>query len=430
MIIRIILIVFFLILSAFFSGTEIVYAKVNKLRLEREANNGDKKSAKALKYANDFDRTITTVLIGNNLVNIALSSVATLVATTLYLSYYPEATNLSTLGTVITTLVVTLVVLLFGEIIPKTVFPNFSYPLSRFLTPFVAFLSYLFYPIIILVNVIVSFLAKPFIKITDENEEEETIDDELNAMTEELEESGQIDSDDAELIKSAITFTDKVAIDIMIPRVDVIAYDIQDGFENIIKDEKFFENSRVPIYNESIDNIIGIIDTTKVLRNMLNHIEFDEKDVLYDALFVHKTMPLANILKELKKSHIHLAIVVDEWGGMMGILTMEDILEELFGDIWDETDVVEEEYEELSENEYLVNGDMNIHDFFDLVDYDDRDFESEYTTVGGWCTEILDKFPDVGDHFEYENLNVEIISTDGIRVEKIKVIITPIEEEE
>ena len=430
MIIRIILIVFFLILSAFFSGTEIVYAKVNKLRLEREANNGDKKSAKALKYANDFDRTITTVLIGNNLVNIALSSVATLVATTLYLSYHPEASDLSTLGTVITTLVVTLVVLLFGEIIPKTVFPNFSYPLSRFLTPFVAFLSYLFYPIIILVNVIVSFLAKPFIKITDENEEEETIDDELNAMTEELEESGQIDSDDAELIKSAITFTDKVAIDIMIPRVDVIAYDIQDGFENIIKDEKFFENSRVPIYNESIDNIIGIIDTTKVLRNMLNHIEFDEKDVLYDALFVHKTMPLANILKELKKSHIHLAIVVDEWGGMMGILTMEDILEELFGDIWDETDVVEEEYEELSENEYLVNGDMNIHDFFDLVDYDDRDFESEYTTVGGWCTEILDKFPDVGDHFEYENLNVEIISTDGIRVEKIKVIITPIEEEE
>ena len=430
MIIRIILIVFFLILSAFFSGTEIVYAKVNKLRLEREANNGDKKSAKALKYANDFDRTITTVLIGNNLVNIALSSVATLVATTLYLSYYPEATNLSTLGTVITTLVVTLVVLLFGEIIPKTVFPNFSYPLSRFLTPFVAFLSYLFYPIIILVNVIVSFLAKPFIKITDENEEEETIDDELNAMTEELEESGQIDSDDAELIKSAITFTDKVAIDIMIPRVDVVAYDIQDGFENIIKDEKFFENSRVPIYNESIDNIIGIIDTTKVLRNMLNHIEFDEKDVLYDALFVHKTMPLANILKELKKSHIHLAIVVDEWGGMMGILTMEDILEELFGDIWDETDVVEEEYEELSENEYLVNGDMNIHDFFDLVDYDDRDFESEYTTVGGWCTEILDKFPDVGDHFEFENLSVEIISTDGIRVEKIKVIITPIEEEE
>ncbi len=430
MIIRIILIVFFLILSAFFSGTEIVYAKVNKLRLEREANNGDKKSAKALKYANDFDRTITTVLIGNNLVNIALSSVATLVATALYLSYYPEATDLSTLGTVITTAVVTLVVLLFGEIIPKTVFPNFSYPLSRFLTPFVAFLSYLFYPIIILVNVIVNFLAKPFIKITDENEEEETIDDELNAMTEELEESGQIDSDDAELIKSAITFTDKVAIDIMIPRVDVIAYDIQDGFENIIKDEKFFENSRVPIYNESIDNIIGIIDTTKVLRNMLNHIEFDEKDVLYDALFVHKTMPLANILKELKKSHIHLAIVVDEWGGMMGILTMEDILEELFGDIWDETDVVEEEYEELSENEYLVNGDMNIHDFFDLVDYDDRDFESEYTTVGGWCTEILDKFPDVGDHFEFENLSVEIISTDGIRVEKIKVIITPIEEEE
>ena len=428
-VIRYILVGLFLILSALFSGSEIVYSKVNKLRLERDIEKGDKRSEKALKVANDFDKTITTILIGNNLVNIALSSVATLIATSIYFENTGKD-ELSSLMTLVVTLIITGVVLIFGEILPKTIFPNFSYQLSRRLTPFINFFLFVFLFLLIFINMIVGFLAKPFIRNIEEDEEEDIIDEELNAMTEELEETGQIDSDDAELIKQAITFSDKVAVDIMIPRVDVVAYDLDDGFENIVNDERFFENSRVPVYKESVDNIIGIIDTIAVLKYILNKKEYELQDVLFDALFVHKTMPIANILKELKSKHMHLAIVLDEWGGFMGIITIEDILEVLFGEIWDETDVVELEYEQLADNKYLISGDMNIHDFFDLLDYDDRDLESEYTTFGGWCTEVLDKFPEVNDQFDFENFNIKIVSVDGMRVDKAEVTIHEIEEDE
>ena len=422
-IIEIILIILFLILSALFSGTEIVYAKVNKYKLEKDIELGDKKSKKALDLANDFDKTITTVLVCNNLVNIALTSVATLLATQIYATN-SGLSELSTLWSLIVTFIITFIVLLFGEVLPKTIFPHFSYSLSRKLPPFVNFLSIIFYPIIFIFNGVVILLAKPFVrKVDSDDDQEEILDDELTAMTNELEETGKIDEDDAELIKSAISFTDKTAQDIMIPRVDVIAYNIDDGFDNIIHDELFFENSRVPLYKETIDNVIGIIDTTKVLKYMLNKIDFEESDVLYEPLLVHKTMPLSNILTSLKENHIHLAIVLDEWGGFMGILTIEDILEELFGEIWDETDIAENEYEMIDDNHYIVDGDMNISDFFELIDYDDRDFESEYSTLGGWCTEILNKFPEAGDNFTYDNLVLKIIETDGIRVEKVDVII-------
>lgn len=428
-VVRIVLIVIFLILSAIFSGTEIVYSKVNKLRLEREANKGDKKSKKALSLAQDFNKTITTVLISNNLVNIALTSFATLVATTIYYNH-TGISELSSTWAIITTAIITFTVLIFGEILPKTIFPAFSYPLSRKLTGFISFLSYLFLPIIFVVNFLVNIFSKPFIKKNnDEVTEEETLDDELNAMTDELEESGEIDSDDAELIRSAIIFTEKVAVDIMVPRVDVVMYDIDDGLDKIIEDDRFYENSRVPVYKENVDNIVGIIDTSLVLKLILNKKQFTINDVLFDTLFVHKTMPLSDILIELRTKHMHLAVVLDEWGGFMGILTIEDILEVLFGEIWDETDVIELEYEQIDENHYTINGDMNIHDLFDLLDYDDRDFESEYTTVGGWCTEVLNRFPEVGDEFDFENYHITILQMDGIRVEKISLEIKPIEEE-
>lgn len=428
MVIKIIIMIICVILSALFSGTEIVYSKVNKLHLSRDADAGDKKAAKALNIANDFSSTITTILIGNNLVNIAMSSVSAVVAFEIAGDIFQS----ELVFTLITSIAVTFIVLIFGEILPKTIFQNYSFTLSKLLIGFVSIFKIIFLPFVFIFNKLTSFLSKPFkkIKVNEEQEVEEYLDDELLSMTEVLEENGIIDEDDATLIKSAIDFTDTLAWEIMTPRVDVLAYDIDDGFENIINDKEFFNKSRVPIYKDTIDNIIGVVNTTNVLKRILSNQEINIQELMYKPLYIHKTKPVAAVLKELRENFKHIAVVLDEWGGVMGILTIEDILEELFGDIWDETDVVEFEYKQVDDNVFIVEADMNIHDFFDLIEFDDREFDSEYSTVGGWCTEILDKFPEVNDKFTFNNYDLSIVSVDGVRVEKVRVVINKIDEQE
>ena len=421
MIIRIILVVIFLVLSAFFSGAEIVYSKVNKLKLERDIESGDKKSKRALDIANNYNRSLTTILVGNNLVNIAMSSVSTILALELTANIEISEGTLTTL----TTVVVTFIVLIFGEILPKALFQNYSYSLSRAFAPIIKLFLIIFYPIVFVVQKVINKTIKVVNKTTSEDNEndDDTVDDELKNMTDELQENGSIDDDDAELIKSAIDIIDTTAVEIMIPRVDVIAFNIDDDFDSIVNSPDFFKYSRVPLYKDTIDNIVGIVNTTIVLKKVLNHQQVDLKDALYEPLYVHKTMQISEVLKQLKLTHKHLAIVLDEWGGFMGILTMEDILEELFGEIWDEIDTIDPEYEIIGENKYVVDGDMNIYDLFDLLDIDYHDFESDYTTVGGWCIENLERFPLPNDKFEFDNLEVTIISVDGRRVDKVEILV-------
>lgn len=216
----------------------------------------------------------------------------------------------------------------------------------------------------------------------------------------------------------------------MIPRVDVFAIDIEDSKEEILNDEHIFRYSRVPVFEDTIDNIVGILNTTDLMKMILNNQTVDLRSMLKEPLYVHKTKAISTILTELKETHTHLAIVVDEFGGMMGILTMEDIIEELVGDIFDETDEVVLDYREINKYTYEVDGDMNIYDFFELVNYEDKDFESEYTTIGGWCTDILERFPQIGDTFEFSNMTITIIDADKMRVGKVLVEIhEPIIEE-
>lgn len=426
MILRIILIVIFLILSALFSGSEIVYSMVNTHRLSREASDGNKRAKKALDIAENFPETITTVLIGNNFVNIAMSAVATALALSI-----AKDTNLTEFQiSLIETIAVTFTVLIFGEIMPKTIFQSFSYSASKKLTWYIKINKIIFFPFVFIFEKLASLMTLIF-KNYAPKEEDISLDtpDELINMTNELEETGKIDNDDAELIKSAIDFTETSAWEIMVPRVDVIAYDINDGFDKIIEDDKFYENSRVILYKESIDNVIGIINTLKVLKYRLTKTDFTLNDFLYEPLYVHKTMPVANVLKELRSSHKHLAIVLDEWGGTYGILTIEDILEELFGEIWDETDVIENDYELIENDTYLIYADMNIDDFFDLIDYDDKDFETEYSTVGGLATELLDKLPSIGDQFDFAGYHFEIKDATETHVDSIIVKKLPTEDE-
>ncbi len=417
MTIKIIIFIILLMLSALFSGSEIVYSKVNILRLEREQNNS-KLAKEALDIATNFSNTISTILIGNNLVNVAMSSLGAILALDIASS---SSLNIDTIS-IYSTILVTILVITFGEIIPKTIFQNYSYTLSKVFVYFVKFFKIIFYPIVYLIDKLSNKIIKPIQNIKTEDDNDLTSLELLN-MTDELESNGSLDSDDAELVKSAIEFTETVAWEIMTPRVDVLAYNIDDGFENIINDSDFYDKARVILYQETIDNVKGFIDTTKVLKNKLLNQEITLENCLYEPLYIHKTMPLSLVLKELKSSHKHLAIVLDEWGGMYGILTIEDILEELFGEIRDELDEEQEKYIKISNTSYIVDGDMAIYDFFDLVGIDIHDFDTDYSTVAGLCTEVLDKIPSSKDELDFMNLHLIIKRVIKHRVEKVLVTI-------
>lgn len=403
-----VVIVFLIILSAFFSSCEIAYSSVSKFKLKNEVENGNKKAINALSVIDNYSSYLSTILVGNNLVNILVSSLGAILAIRIFGSE---------LGPILSTIILTIVILIFGEILPKCLANCFSYQLSIFYTSIIKFFHFIFFPITWPVN---KFVSKVFTK-NEQAEQPTATDEELIKIVDELEEDGVIDEDDEELIKSAIDFCDVTAHEIMIPRVDAFAIDIEDNQAEILANDEIYKFSRVPVYDGSIDNIIGILNTTDLMKLILAKQEINIRSMLMKPIFVHKTKAISSVLTDLKGSHVHLAVVVDEFGGTMGILTIEDIVEELIGDVFDELDDINADYQEIDKDTYLVDGDMNIYDFFELVEYDDKDFESEYTTVGGWCTDVLEKFPEVNDTFEFHNLTISIVSADKMRVGTIKV---------
>ena len=416
-ILQLILIAILIILSAFFSSCEFAYATVSKFKIKNDATNNNKRAIKALNIIDHYSNYLSTILVGNNLVNILVSSIGTIIGVRVFGDE---------LGPLLSTIILTVVILIFGEIIPKTLAKRFCYQLSLIYTSIIRFFHFLFFPITWFVN---KFVGHVFTR-SEQDEQPTATGEELIKIVDELEEEGVIDEDDEELIKSAIDFCDATAHEIMIPRVDVFAIDIEDDKDTILANELIYKYSRVPVYEGTIDNIIGILNTTDLIKLILTKQDIDLRSMLMTPIFVHKTKPISGVLTELKGSHVHLAIVVDEFGGTMGIVTIEDIVEELIGDVFDELDDVSNDYQEIDDNTYLVDGDMNIYDFFELVDYDDKDFDSEYTTVGGWCTDVLEKFPEVGDSFNFENLTLTITEADKMRVGMVKVVIHEKENEE
>ena len=403
----IVCLVLLVVLSGFFSGSEIVYAKVNKLRLKKAAKK-DKKARLAYKLNENYPALIGTILVGNNLVNIAASSLATVLFTYLY----PES------GALLATIIMTATILVFGEILPKTILSKYAFSSSKKMASSLYALEIIFFPIVWSVNKLIGLASKLW---TPKEKAPTATDEELEVMADEIEEEGYIDEETHDLLRNAIDFVDVMAFEVMKPRVDIYAIDIEDDINELIKEKEFFTYSRIPIYEETIDNIIGVVNTNEVLKLALAKKKIDLKEIMYQPIFVHKTKTLSSVLQDFKKQHIHIAVVIDEFGGTLGIVTLEDILEELVGDIWDETDTVEEEATVAQDGSTIIDGDMNIYDMFELFEMETEEFESEYDTVAGWCTEMLEKFPEVGDSFTYESLKLTIIQVDGVRVEKVKV---------
>ena len=415
----IVLMVLLVLCSAFFSSSEISYATANKLHIRSAAEGGDRRAKGVLWIDEHFPKFLSTILVGNNLVNIAFSSVMTLLL----------ADTLGGRGENAAPFVSTAVLLILGEIIPKIVGTSQADRLVYIYVLPLRFFMALFTPIVSVVNAVVNKLSRFW---TPEESEPEVTDDELVTILETIEEEGVFTEQESELIKSAIDFSDVTAMDILVPRVDVAAFDLDDGLESLLKDDDMLSYSRIPVYRETIDNILGILSTKKLLKAAVTQ-ELDEIDVdelLSPPVYVHKTRNISSILKEFRKKHLMMAVVVDEFGGTMGILTLEDILEEIVGDIFDESDEVELDVVPEGEDIYTVDGGTNIEDFFEYIGYTPADFESEYSTMGGWAVEKLDRFPQVGDHFTWDRFDVTVTAAEAMRVETLQIRLLPPPEEE
>lgn len=411
------IIVVFLILSAYFSATETAFTSINRIRMKNLANDGDKRAKRVLELEEKYDNLLSTILIGNNLVNIGMTAVAT----ALFLTLYPKY------GASISTIVVTIVVLIFGEISPKSLAKENSETFAMFSAPMIKGLMVLLTPVNYLFSQWKKLLSKLF-KVADSRA---ITEDELLTIVEEAETEGSIEAGQSELIQNAIEFNELEAWDVLTPRVDVKAIEIDSTKKDVAK--MFMETgfSRLPVYEGDLDKILGVLNQ-KDFHNYISGSKKTISDYVKPVIYVAGSMKAADLLKKLQVNKCHIAIIVDEYGGTAGLVTMEDIIEELVGDIYDEHDEVEsQEITQLQDGSYRVLCSTNVEKMFD---YFDEEVELDATTVNGWVVLQLDKLPKAGDTFEYEAgnkiFNGRVISADERKAIEINLTVTQKPEEE
>lgn len=427
-----------LCLSAFFSASEMAYSSCNSMRLESikdDKGKGWKKAATAMKIVENFDQALSAILIGNNLVNIAASSMSSVLVIIVMTA---EGLNPDNYGW-LSTLVITILVIIFGETMPKISAKRNATKIAMRNAPFVNFLMIVFKPIIWIVVKTIALITKPLKGEEDANQEESV--EELQSIIETAEDEGIIDEDDSNLMQAAIDFADKSAMDVMTARVDVCAIDIEDSWKDIKATIDSSIYSRIPVYEGTIDNVIGILHLNKLFKTLANIEEqgkaideeeapIDIRTLLMPPCYIYKTMKLPKVLNQLKGAKQHLAIVTDEYSGTLGVVSMEDVLEQIVGEIYDETDVVEPELVKHNDTEFEVDGGMPVADLLELAGINEDDFDADSNTVGGWTIESIGSFPNEGDSFTYRNMTIKVLKMDGMRVEKVMVKIDPKVEEE
>lgn len=393
-------------MSAYFSATETAFSALNKIRIKNLANGGNERAKLVLKLSEDYDKILYTILIGNNIVNIASASLAT----TIFVKHFGD------IGVTFSTIVMTILVLILGEISPKSLAKEFPEKFAMFSAPILNIFVYLLTPVnffFVLWRKLLSLIIKPT-KDTGITEEE------LLTIVEEAQHDGGIEEEDSTLIKSVLEFNDLEVSNILIPRVDIVAISNDSTYEEILNTFKCSGYSRVPVYNDSIDNIVGVLHQ-KDFYNCLKD-EFEINKLIKEPLVIIEKMKVSNLLKLLQQTKSHLAIVIDEYGGTTGIVTLENVLEELVGKIWDEHDEIIEEFELLADGTYKVLGNAKLETILSLFDIEE---DRNNTIVSKWIIETLGKIPNEGDSFLYKNLKVVVTKTTFRRI--LEVIIKKID---
>ncbi len=412
--IMLIIIVFCVIMSAYFSATETAFSTFNRIRMKNAAEDGNKRAALVIKLSDDYDTLISTILIGNNIVNILASSLATVVFGIIII-------NDPGLSTTLSTVIMTLVVLTFGEIVPKSLAKQFPEKFSMFSAPIINLLRYLLYPISIIFRGLQRLLGKIF----KNNDDKGMTEDELISIIEEAEEDGGIDEDEGTLIKSAIEFNELEVSEIFTPRIDITAV------ANTVSRDDMYEvfsetgYSRIPVYEGDIDNITGLI-YYKDFYALTFRENASLSEIIKPVIYVPKTQKISDLLRELQKKQMHMAVVIDEYGSTAGIVTLEDIIEEIVGEIWDEHDEIVQEIEKISDYEYIVSGNANLDKILDELDIElEVDEEMDALTVNGWVMYILGRLAEEGDSFETARLSAKVVEVEGRRLEKLHIAIKP-----
>lgn len=411
---KLVIIIVCIIMSGYFSATETAFSTFNRIRVKNLAEKGNKKAAKILKLADDYDTLITTILIGNNIVNILATSLGTLL--------FIELLRDENLGATVSTAVLTVAILIFGEITPKTLAKKSPESFAFFSCPIISAIRIILFPFCLIFKGWQKLISLVFKSTEDAGITEE----ELISIIEEAEEDGDIGEEESTLIKSAIEFNDLEVSDIFTPRIDITAISATATKAEV--SDVFSESgySRLPVYEGDIDNIIGIL-YYKDFYTKAYKTSKPLSEIIKPVIYVAKTQRINDLLKELQNKQMHLAVVMDEFGSTAGIVTLEDILEEIVGEIWDEHDEKVEEFKEIGEKEYVVSGMMNIDKLLDLFDID---AELDVSNVNGWAMAVLGKMPEVGDSFEELGLSVEITETNGKRVENVHILdVRPSEED-
>lgn len=403
-------------LSAFFSATETAYSTFNRPRMKKLAQDGNRRAQRVLQAAEKYDKMLTTVLIGNNIVNIGMSSLGTL----LFVKIIGGDA-----GAAVSTAVITIMVLIFGEISPKNIAKEHADGWAIAVNPALSLLMFVFTPFTALFS-----LWKKLLDILFHKKNEAAItDEELKTIVDEAEEDGGIDPDEGKLIRSAIEFNDVTVNEILTPRVDICALEVnatKDEITDIFMSTSF---SRLPVYETDLDHIVGILHEKDFYTTIHNSKQLEQ--AYKKPVYVSEHTKISDLLQTLKTEQCHMAIVVDEFGGTKGLVTMEDIIEELIGDVFDEHDEIIEEYTQLEDGSYHVLSTANLGDFFEKFEIEVRDDENLPQTVNGWVMLMLESLPDVGATFVYENLHIEVTRISEKRVEEVHVtILEPSEEED
>ncbi len=412
-----IIIVFLILFCSFFAAADTAFTSVNRLRLEKAAKK--KKTAKtALSFLNHYDQTISTILFGNDLASVFVPSFGTLLAFEIWGEETPWATTAMTA-------ILIFLVLLFGEIIPKSFAKSHSYGMAIFATYPILIFRYVFYPFVYLTALLGKLLQKPLKNIPREGVDAPS-DEEILAMVDEIEDEGIIDESQSELLHRSIEFKETTAEEIMTPRVRIVGYNAAKPLSKWVQEPGVLSHSRIIVYKKFFDQILGYIPTKTLLKAMLEERTLDYRELMLPILSVPSTMEISSVLRLMKKSHHHIAVVKDEYGGTDGILTLEDILEELVGELYDESEKIElDVLPTKKRNIFLVSGKMSVDDFFRRFRLDTDNIDEDYNTVSGWINDQLGRFAEEGDRLSYERVDIVVKKVENFTIKQVEVTFHP-----
>ncbi len=402
-----IIILFMIVFSAFFSASETAYTSANKIRLRSKAENGKKSAERALKIIEKYDKTLTTILIGNNIVNILTSSLATV----LFIDLLGDADK----GSIASTVAVTVVVLIFGEILPKTLAKSHAESFACAISGIMSFLMTVFTPL----SAVFILLQKGANKLfSSKNKEVSMTEQELLSIIDEIEDEGVLEEQEGSLVKSALVFDETIVSEVITPRVNVVAIEINAGEEKV--KELFLKEqySRLPVYEKTVDHIVGVITQHDFFEKIVRGESFTIREIMQDTLHIPNLMKISDVLKQMQKNKLHLAVVVDQYGGTEGIVTLEDIIEELVGEIWDESDEITAPVKFISETVFETSGEVSQNDFNRFFEARAMNYriDTDSNTVGGWLFELFGRIPEENDSIRTDDFIITVKSLQDFRV--------------